>query len=198
VSNSKLPQWSNLLATPTCEHQVLWRSSPPRFLGFNGNEIDDGLRQRSTRFAFTGGEERACGDRGRGCYGFGARVLWLPGRTVEAPTRIWLAKSSARSCYGWGAMKSARGRRSTGFRVHLLVAPLWGTDIPRVHWKDKRPHERPEGPIIRKVIPSWAWGRMTSEADRHKAGSVRARTAQQRRASDHNRDPTFPRWSPVQ
>jgi hypothetical protein len=75
---------------------------------------------------------------------------------------------------------------------------LWGIDIPRVHWKDKRPHERPEGPIIRKVIPSWAWGRMTSEADRHKAGSVRAQTAQQRRASNHSRDPTFPRWSPVQ
>jgi hypothetical protein len=34
---------------------------------------------------------------------------------------------------------------------------MWGTDIPRVHWKDKRPHERPKGPIIRKVIPSWAW-----------------------------------------
>jgi hypothetical protein len=43
---------------------------------------------------------------------------------------------------------------------------LWGTDIPRVHWKDKRPHERPKGPINRKVIPSWAWGGMTSEADR--------------------------------
>jgi hypothetical protein len=80
----------------------------------------------------------------------------------------------------------------------VVGARLWGTDIPRVHWKDKRPHERPESPIIRKVIPSWVWGRMTSEADRHKAGSVRARTAQQRRASDHNRDPTFPRWSPVQ
>jgi hypothetical protein len=56
----------------------------------------------------------------------------------------------------------------------LLQRILWGTDIPRVHWKDKRPHERPEGPIIRKVIPSWAWGRMTGEADRHKARSVRA------------------------
>jgi hypothetical protein len=75
---------------------------------------------------------------------------------------------------------------------------VWGTDIPRVHWKDKRPHERPGGPIIRKVIPSWAWGRTTSEADRHKAGSVRAQMAQQRRASNHSRDPTFPRWSPVQ
>jgi hypothetical protein len=39
---------------------------------------------------------------------------------------------------------------------------------------------------------------MTSEADRHKAGLVRAQMAQQRRASNHNRDPTFPRWSPVQ
>jgi hypothetical protein len=35
----------------------------------------------------------------------------------------------------------------------------WGlvvTDIPRVHWKAKRPREKPAGPIIRKVIPSWA------------------------------------------
>jgi hypothetical protein len=42
---------------------------------------------------------------------------------------------------------------------------LWGTDIPRVHQKDKRPHERPKGPIIHKVIPSWSWGGTTSEAD---------------------------------
>jgi hypothetical protein len=34
---------------------------------------------------------------------------------------------------------------------------LWGTDIPRVHQKDKIPHEKPVGPIIREVIPSWAW-----------------------------------------
>jgi hypothetical protein len=75
---------------------------------------------------------------------------------------------------------------------------LWEIDIPQVHGKDKRPHERPEDPIIRKVIPSWAWRRTTSEADRHKAGSVRAQTARQRRASNHNRDSTFPRWIPVQ
>jgi hypothetical protein len=36
---------------------------------------------------------------------------------------------------------------------------LWGTDIPRVHQKDKRPHERPKGPIIRKVIPLVGLGR---------------------------------------
>jgi hypothetical protein len=42
---------------------------------------------------------------------------------------------------------------------------VWGTDIPGVHQKDKRPHERLVGPIIRKVIPSWAWGRMSSEAN---------------------------------
>jgi hypothetical protein len=42
---------------------------------------------------------------------------------------------------------------------------LWGMDIPWVHQKDKRPHERPVGPIIRKVIPSWAWGGTFSEAD---------------------------------
>jgi hypothetical protein len=56
---------------------------------------------------------------------------------------------------------------------------LWGTDIPRVHWKDKRPHERLKGPINRKVTPSWAWGGATSKADRHKARSVRARMARQ-------------------
>jgi hypothetical protein len=75
---------------------------------------------------------------------------------------------------------------------------VWGTEIPRVHWKDKRPHERPKSPINRKVIPSWAWGGMTSEADRHKAGSAQTQTAQQCRASNHHRDPTFPRWNPVQ
>jgi hypothetical protein len=42
---------------------------------------------------------------------------------------------------------------------------VWGTDIPRVHWKDKRPHERPKGPINRKVTPSWAWGGTISKAD---------------------------------
>ena len=36
---------------------------------------------------------------------------------------------------------------------------VWGTDIPWVHKKNKRPHERPKGPIIRKVIPLWAWER---------------------------------------
>jgi hypothetical protein len=42
---------------------------------------------------------------------------------------------------------------------------LVGTDIPRVDQKDKRPHERPVGPIIREVIPSWAWGGTSSEVD---------------------------------
>ena len=52
-----------------------------------------------------------------------------------------------------------------------------GQISPRVHWKDKRPHERPKSPINREVTPSWAWGGMTSEADRHKAGSMQARKA---------------------
>jgi hypothetical protein len=39
------------------------------------------------------------------------------------------------------------------FRVLGLV---WGTDIPWVHLKDKRPHERPKSPITREVTPSWA------------------------------------------
>jgi hypothetical protein len=53
---------------------------------------------------------------------------------------------------------------------------LWGTNIPRVHQKDKRPHERPVGPIIREVIHSWAWGGAPSEVDRHKIGSTQAQT----------------------
>jgi hypothetical protein len=84
-----------------------------------------------------------------------------------------------------GSESLARTTRSAGFQPgHTTGAVpdpvLWGTDIPRVHWKDKRPHEGPNGPINHKVIPSWAWRRTTSEADRHKAGSVRARMAQQR------------------
>jgi hypothetical protein len=42
---------------------------------------------------------------------------------------------------------------------------LWETDIPRVHWKAKRPREKALGPIIRKVTPSWAWGGTSSEVD---------------------------------
>jgi hypothetical protein len=49
-------------------------------------------------------------------------------------------------------------------RSHV-VGKCGGTDIPRVYWKDKRPHERPKGQINRKVIPSWAWGGTTSEAN---------------------------------
>jgi hypothetical protein len=43
------------------------------------------------------------------------------------------------------------------FKINPKIGGLWGTDIPRVHQKNKRPHERPEGPIIREIIPSWAW-----------------------------------------
>jgi hypothetical protein len=42
------------------------------------------------------------------------------------------------------------------FKINPKIGGLWGTDIPRVHQKDKRPHERPMCPIIREVIPSWA------------------------------------------
>jgi hypothetical protein len=54
---------------------------------------------------------------------------------------------------------------------------VWGTDIPRVHQKDKMPHEGPVGPIIRKVIPSWAWGGTPNKADRCKAGPSQAQMA---------------------
>jgi hypothetical protein len=127
------------------------------------------------------------------------RSLWYTVEVVTQTRLSWSRKTLATLSIITTAHARAEGL--CGFskltqltRIHLV----WGIDIPRVHWKDKRPHERPEGPIIRKVIPSWAWGRMTSEADRHKAGSVRAQTTQQRRASNHNRDPTFPCWSPVQ
>jgi hypothetical protein len=43
------------------------------------------------------------------------------------------------------------------------MVSLLGTDIPRVHQKDKRPHERPVGPMIREIIPSWAWERTPGE-----------------------------------
>jgi hypothetical protein len=33
-----------------------------------------------------------------------------------------------------------------------------GDRYHRVHWKSKRPHERPKGSINRKVVLSWAWG----------------------------------------
>jgi hypothetical protein len=62
----------------------------------------------------------------------------------------------------------------------ILLLLVWGTDIPWVHWKDKRPHEWPKGPINRKVTPSWAWGGATIEADRHKARLVQAWMAPQR------------------
>jgi hypothetical protein len=83
---------------------------------------------------------------------------------------------------------------SSCYNLHLCGGQISPGSTRRI--KDLT--KRPEGPINRKVIPSWAWGRMTSEADRHKAGSVRAQTAQQRRASNHNSDPTFSRWSLVQ
>jgi hypothetical protein len=49
-----------------------------------------------------------------------------------------------------------------------MARRLWGTDIPQVHQKDKMPHEGPVGPIIRKVIPSWAWGGTSNKPDRRK------------------------------
>jgi hypothetical protein len=68
---------------------------------------------------------------------------------------------------------------------------VWGTNIPQVHWKDKRPHERPKGPITREeerpvkqidIRPGW-----------RKPGQPHS--VEQATATE---DPTFPRWSPVQ
>jgi hypothetical protein len=47
-------------------------------------------------------------------------------------------------------------------------SPMWGTNIPQVHLKDKMPREGPVGPTIRKVIPSWAWGGTSNKPDRCK------------------------------
>jgi hypothetical protein len=54
------------------------------------------------------------------------------------------------------------------FKINPKIGGLWGTDIPRVHQKDKMPREGPVGPIIRKVIPSWAWGGTSNKLDRRK------------------------------
>jgi hypothetical protein len=58
---------------------------------------------------------------------------------------------------------------STSEKMYLCQVPSFGFEMiklsvgdryPPVHQKDKRPHKRPKGPIIRnKVIPLWAWER---------------------------------------
>jgi hypothetical protein len=54
------------------------------------------------------------------------------------------------------------------FKINPKIGGLWGTDIPRVHQKDKMPRKGPVGPIIRKVIPSWAWGGTANKPYRRK------------------------------
>jgi hypothetical protein len=54
------------------------------------------------------------------------------------------------------------------FKINPKIGGLWGTDIPRVHQKDKMPREGPVGPIIRKVIPLWAWGGTSNKPERCK------------------------------
>jgi hypothetical protein len=59
------------------------------------------------------------------------------------------------------------------FKINPKIGGLWGTDIPRVHQKDKMPHEGLVGPIIRKVIPSWVWEeclikRIDTRPDQHR------------------------------
>jgi hypothetical protein len=110
--------------------------------------------------------------------------------TGQCPVRQWAWSCNGRLCLFWKEIV-----HQTVYRT-CPVAHLWGTDIPRVHWKDKRPHERPKSPINRKVTPSWAWGGTISKADRRKARSVQARMAPRRRASDHNRRSDFPALEP--
>jgi hypothetical protein len=54
------------------------------------------------------------------------------------------------------------------FKINPKIEGLWGTNIPRVHQKDKMPREGPVGPIICKVIPLWAWGGTAKKPDRRK------------------------------
>jgi hypothetical protein len=67
--------------------------------------------------------------------------------------------------------------RAGYFKIDPKIGGLWGTDIPGVHRKDKRPHKRPVGLIIREIIPSWAWERTPSEVDRHKIRLTQAQAA---------------------
>jgi hypothetical protein len=48
----------------------------------------------------------------------------------------------------------------------------------------------------RKVILLWAWGETTKQSKATQGRIGANPDGPQRRASDHNRDPTFPRWSP--
>jgi hypothetical protein len=51
-------------------------------------------------------------------------------------------------------------------RLHSLTNGHCGGQIsPGSTRRSKRPHERPKGPINRKVILSWAWGGTISKTD---------------------------------
>jgi hypothetical protein len=103
-------------------------------------------------------------------------VTWLAHRTVsggapDCPVRHTTSAFTNVHIGGWGY----KYPQPPHFNISKFsTIKLWGTDIPRVHQKDKRPHKRPVGPIIREVIPSWAWGRAPSEVDRYKIGSTQA------------------------
>jgi hypothetical protein len=73
-----------------------------------------------------------------------------------ASLNIFISRSPERNLPSFEILKSAEV---------FQWGSVWGTDIPRVHWKAKRPRERPVGPIIRKVIPSWAWGGTSGKVD---------------------------------
>jgi hypothetical protein len=100
------------------------------------------------------------------------------------PTAPQLCAPSAPSTSGGPAQrKQARMscNRRAGYDVREVTPPLapmlrlldcgtstatrgsptqvWGTDVPRVHQKDKRSHERPKGSIVHEVISWWAWER---------------------------------------
>jgi hypothetical protein len=63
VSNSKSRQWPNPHDDLTCGFPVLRRSSPMRFLGFNGDMIEYGPRRRTGR-SHDGGGGYGCADPG--------------------------------------------------------------------------------------------------------------------------------------
>jgi hypothetical protein len=102
-------------------------------------------------------------------------TCWLP--------CLWICRGSRPTggIPGHPTVSSMRPRGLTTLH-YVSGSSLWGTDIPRVHQKDKRPHERLVDPIIHEVIPSWAWGRTPSEVGRHNIRSTQAQTARRIRA----------------
>jgi hypothetical protein len=118
---------------------------PPRRRSASGLQSRDGARATAA----------ASWHKGRGV---GVEVGREEGWGVGSPVSSTWAPKGGRAVVPMGKKNSGLGAPDKRARRLGAAGALWGTDIPRVHWKAKRPREWPAGPIIRKVIPSWAWG----------------------------------------